>query len=117
MPYDELLTIRIRDKLSEKGIVFIEKRMMGGITFLVDGKMCIGVLKNNLMARIDPEIYEQSLTKKGCKEMDFTGRPMKGFVFVESEGIEGDDSLDYWVELCLDYNPKAKSVKGKKKKL
>ena len=87
--------------------------MMGGLCYMVDDKMCIGVVKNNLMARIDPDIYEVALTKTGCKEMDFTGRSMKGFVFVEPRGIDLDEDLDYWVELCLDFNPLAKSSKKK----
>ena len=78
---------------------------------MVDDKMCIGIVKNDLMARIDPDIYQEALSKKGCKEMNFTGRPMKGFVFVEPEGIDMDQDLEYWVNLCLEYNPKAKSSK------
>ena len=82
---------------------------------MVDDKMCVGIVKNNFMARIDPEIYEQAMSKRGCREMDFTGRTMKGFVFVEPEGIDMDEDLDYWVQLCLDFNPKAKSSKKKVK--
>ena len=82
---------------------------------MVDEKMCVGIVKNELMARIDPEIYDEALSKKGCKEMNFTGRPMKGFVFVEPEAIDLDTDLDYWIDLCLDFNPKAKSSKKKSK--
>ena len=67
--------------------------------------MCVGITKNNLMARIDPDIYEEALTKPGCQEMNFTGRPMKGFVFIEPEGIDMDEELEYWIQLCLDFNP------------
>ena len=81
---------------------------------MVDDKMCIGIVKNELMARIDPEIYQEALSKKGCKEMNFTGRPMKGFVFVEPEGIDMDKDLEYWTKHCLDFNPKATSSKKKK---
>jgi hypothetical protein len=63
-----------------------EKRMMGGLTFMINGKMCVGILKEDLMARIDPEVHEDSLRRKRCREMDFTGRPMRGFVFVDPEG-------------------------------
>ena len=115
MAYDEYLADRIRTVLNEKKVSFEEKKMMGGLCYLVDDKMCLGVVKSNLMARIDPDIYDQAMTKTGCREMDFTGRPMKGFVFVEPEGIDMDEDLDYWVELCLDFNPKAKSSKKKKK--
>ena len=114
MAYDEKLAFRIEDILRDKGIGFVEKKMMGGLAFLVEGKMCIGVVNNRLMARIDPEIYEKCLAQKGCNEMDFTGRPMKGFVFIDPDVIESDDSLIYWIQLCLDYNPIARSTKRKK---
>ena len=80
---------------------------------MVRDKMCIGVEKDMLMARIDPEFYEKALKKKGCHEMDFTGRPMKGFVFVDPSGIDMDHDLNYWIQLCLDYNPRAKSSRKK----
>jgi len=115
MAYDEYLADRIRDVLKSKDILFDEKKMFGGLTYMVDDKMCVGVVNDNLMARIGPEIYDQALTRSGCREMNFTGRAMKGFVFVEPEGIDMDDDLDYWVEQCLNYNPKAKSSKKKKK--
>jgi hypothetical protein len=72
-----------------------------------------GVENDALMARIYLSIYESVLNKKGCREMDFTGKPMKGFVFVDPIGIDMDKDLEYWVQLCLDYNPKAKSSKKK----
>ncbi len=113
MAYDEFLAERIQKILDEKRIDSVAKRMMGGLTFLVNEKMCVGIVKNNLMARIGPAIYEEALRKKGCKEMNFTGRPMKGYVFVEPEGVDMDDELDYWIQLALDYNPLAKSSKKK----
>ena len=69
------------------------------------------MIKENLMCRIDPEIYEIALTRKGCIPMDFTGKTMKGFVFVEPEGIDLDEELDYWIELALEFNPRAKYSK------
>jgi hypothetical protein len=80
---------------------------------MVDGKMCMGVVDDRLMARIDPEIYERSLAMEGCHEMNFTGRPMKGFVFVEPDAIDAEKDLKYWVELCLKFNPRAKRSKKK----
>ena len=115
MAYNELLGDRIRKVLKEKQVVFEEKKMMGGLCFLVDEKMCVGIVKENLMARIHPDFYEEALTKNGCKEMDFTGRPMKGYVFIEPEGIDLDSDLEYWVQLCLDFNPLAKKSKKKAK--
>ena len=81
---------------------------------MVDDKMCVGIVKDVLMARIDPDIHEEALTKKGCRDMDFTGKPMKGFVFVDPEAVDLDSDLDYWIGLCLDFNPRAKSSKKKK---
>ena len=113
MAYDEFLADRIRHCFKENSAVFEEKKMMGGLCFIVDDKMCIGIVKDELMARIDPEIYDQALSKKGCKEMNFTGRPMKGFVFVEPQGFDLDNDLAYWILKSLEFNPKAKSSKKK----
>ena len=114
MAYSEDFADRIRVSLSKKKVLFDEKKMMGGLSIMVEGKMCVGIIKNSLMARIDPEVYAEALTKKGCTEMDFTGKPMKGYVYVHPEGIATDEELDYWVQLCLDFNPKAKASKKKK---
>lgn len=114
MAYDEFLADRIRTALQNRKISFEEKKMMGGLCYMVDDKMCVGVIKDKLMARIDPEVYEEALSKVGCKKMDFTGRPLKGFVLVEPLGIDLEEDLNYWVQLCLDFNPKARSSKKKK---
>lgn len=113
MSYNEHLADRIRRVLSEKQAPFIEKKMMGGLCFMVDDKMCVGITKDNLMARINPDLYEECLKKPGCREMNFTGRPMKGFVFVEPEGVDLEQDLEYWIQLCLEFNPIAKSSKKK----
>lgn len=81
---------------------------------MVDDKMYVGVNRDEIMARINPNIYEESLQKAGCKEMNFTGRPMKGFVFLKDEAIDLDTNLHYWLQLALDFNPLAKSSKKKK---
>lgn len=114
MAYDEYLADRVRQVFAERYVQAEEKKMMGGLCFMVNDKMCAGIVGETLMARIDPEIYQQSLTRLGAREMDFTGRPMKGFLFVEGEGIDADEDLDDWLGLCLDYNPRAKSSKKKK---
>jgi TfoX/Sxy family transcriptional regulator of competence genes len=112
MAYSEKLAERIREELS--GVRKVdEKKMMGGLTFMVNGKMCVGILNDELMARIDPVEYENALERKGCREMDFTGKPMKGFVFVGPEGTKGKNGLSYWISLALDFNKKAKSSKKK----
>lgn len=111
MAYDEHLAGRISNVLKEKHVGFEEKNMMGGVCYLVDGKMTVGIVKDSLMARIDPEVYDSALKKKGCRPMDFTGKPMKGYVFVDPKAIDLEKDLEYWIQLCLDFNPKAKSSK------
>ena len=111
MPYNEHLADRVRNELISQKIAFRELNMMGGLCFMVDEKMCVGVVKDQLMARIDPDMYNQALTREGCVEMNFTGRAMKGFVFVNPEGTDTDNDLAYWIELCIEFNPRAKSSK------
>lgn len=113
MAFDEFLADRIRSILKSRNVDYEEKKMMGGLSFMVDEKMCVGIINDELMARIGPEIYNEILKKNYVREMNFTGRPMKGFVFVESEGIDMDQELNYWIQLCLDFNPKARSSKKK----
>jgi TfoX/Sxy family transcriptional regulator of competence genes len=114
MAFDEFLADRIRIGLKEKKISFTEKQMMGGMAFLVDDKMCVGVIKNKMIARIDPDLYKDSITRPGCRPMDFTGKPMRGWVYLEPEAIDMDDDLNEWVQLALDYNPRTKTIKKKK---
>lgn len=68
------------------------------------------------MARLNPDIWDEAMTKKGCREMDFTKRPMKGYVYLSPEGIDMEDDLDYWVQLALDFNPMARKSKKRKPK-
>ena len=81
---------------------------------MLNYKMCVGVVKDELMCRIDPELYEAALEKTGCREMDFTGRPMKGWIFVDETGMKAKKDFEYWITLALDFNKKAKSSKKKK---
>lgn len=115
MAYDELLEERIRRFLTATQIKHEAKRMMGGLCFMVNGKMCVGVEKSRLMARIGPEAHDDALTRKGCRPMDLTGRPMRGFVFVEPEGLASERELAFWVKLALAYNPFAKKSSKKKR--
>ncbi len=82
---------------------------------MVDDKMCVGIVNDQLMARVGKERYESAITKPGARPMDFTGRPMQGFVFVTAEGIDLETDLECWIQRCLDFNPKAKSSKKKLK--
>jgi len=116
MPDAEELANRISTLLAAKGIPFETKRMMGGVAFMVDDKMCIGTAKNRLMVRFDPALHEEVLARLGTGPMDFTGRVMRGFVFVQPAAVRDDVRLGSWLDLALDYNPRAKrSVKKRKK--
>ena len=115
MAYDELLEQRLRQFFGTRRIPYEVKRMMGGLCFLVNGKMCVGVEKDQLMARIGPDTYDEALKRRGCRPMDFTGRPMRGFVFVGRDGFSKEKDLEFWLELALTYNPVAnKSPKRKR---
>ncbi|AXP82890.1 hypothetical protein CJ739_3830 [Mariniflexile rhizosphaerae] len=121
MAYDIFLADRIRQQLKEKHVLFEELKMMGGLCFKVDNKMLCGIHfdkkfgDNLLMARIGEAVYEAELEKPNCLPMDFTGRPMKGYIFVTPEGFDADDDLSYWLDVCLAFNPLAKASKPKKK--
>ena len=78
--------------------------------------MCMGVINDNMMCRIDPAMEAAALEKEGCRPMDFTGRPMKGYVYVDETGFRNKKQMRYWVDLCLDFNKKAKSSKKRKSK-
>ena len=113
MAYDESLANRIRVRLAEiPGIE--EKTMMGGLTFMVNDKMCVGVVKNDLMCRIDREFHEKAVEMNGCRTMDFTKRPMIGYVLIDDSGMKTNKEFDFWINLALEFNKIAKSSKRKK---
>jgi TfoX/Sxy family transcriptional regulator of competence genes len=115
MAFNEKLNDRIREALG--GLKNVEEKyMFGGSCYMLNGKMCVGVVKDEMMCRIDPEVYEESLEKPGCREMVFTGKPMKGYVFISEEGMKTKKKFDHWINLCLEFNKKAKSSKKKPKK-
>lgn len=96
MAYDENLAGRIRKVLGSVSAV-TEKKMFGGVTFMLRGHMCCGVAKDNLVVRVHPEEYEQALAESHARLMDFTGRPLKGFVYVGPAGYQTDEALERWV--------------------
>ena len=114
MAYDNYLAERISRYFSDRKLETEEKKMMGGLCYMLDDKMCVGIVKNELMARVGPEAYEQCLGRDGCKEMNFTGRPMKGYVFVDPDGIDSESDLAFYLDLAVAFNPEAKSSKKKK---
>jgi len=113
MAFDEKLNDRIREAMTAYPHVE-EKYMFGGTCFMLNGKMCVGVVKDEMMCRIDPAVYEETLEREGCREMDFTGKPMKGYVYVNADGMKTKDDFDYWINLCVEFNKKSKAAKKKK---
>ena len=100
MAYDEGLAQRVREALSgDAGVV--EKRMFGGLAFMIRGNMCCGVVGEDLMVRVGPEAYEQALALPFARPMDFTGRPLTGFVYVGPDGCSEDGDLAGWVKRAL----------------
>jgi len=113
MAYSDKLADRIRESLQDVPNV-AEKEMMGGLTFMINNKMCVGIIKDEMMCRIDPTLHESAIEKRGCRTMDFTKRPMKGYVMIDDTGMKTKKEFDYWIKLCLDFNTEAKSSKKKK---
>lgn len=117
MPYDQHTAERVSRILQERHADFYEKRMFGGLCFMVDDKMCVGLMYEKkretdlLMARVGEERYEAAIAKGGAMPMDFTGRPMKGYIFVTPDGYDLESDLEWWVDQCLAFNPEAKASK------
>jgi TfoX/Sxy family transcriptional regulator of competence genes len=112
MAYNETLADRIREALEHHPNA-TEKFMFGGVCFMVEEKMCMGVVKDEMMCRIDPEKEQEALSKVGCRPMNFNGRNMKGYVFVSEDGLKNKKQFDYYVGLCLAFNTRAKKSKKK----
>ncbi len=102
MAYDPGLAERIRDALRERPNVS-ERKMFGGIAFMLDGHMALGIVGDTLMARVGPARYEDALRLPQVRPMDFTGRPMKGYVYVDAPGIESDAALANWIVACAGF--------------
>ena len=113
MAYTEKLADRVRELIALTHKKVEEKRMFGGICFMVNDKMCMGVREDRIMVRHDPALYDKLLEKEGCEPMNFTGRVMKGFVYVNEGVLKTKKQLDYWVQLGLAYNKYAKASKKK----
>jgi hypothetical protein len=111
MPYSDYLAERLRLRLNQH-LSLEEKKMMGGLIFMVSGKMCLGIHidkqtnEDRLMVRVGKAAASDLIFSKGSKEMDFTGRVMRGFLFIEPEGFDGEEDLDFWVSKALEFNQK-----------
>ncbi|WP_255077151.1 TfoX/Sxy family protein [Lacihabitans sp. CCS-44] len=114
--YDTYLAEKVEIRLAKNGLTDV-KKMMGGLVFMVNNKMCVGVDKDRvtgedrLMVRVGTVPYEKLLFKKGSREMDFTGKVMRGFLFISPEGFDCDEDLDFWIEKALEFNRIEKSNK------
>lgn len=102
---------RIADLLTGKNTTYTQKKMFGGMCFMVDDKMLIGTYKGGIMARVDPAENETLIARTGASQMIHGGKPMTGYLFIDPEGYESDADLTFWVEKCLEYNPKVKAAK------
>ena len=102
MAYNEALANRIRNAMdTDKELS--EKKMFGGIAFLHRGLMFVGVSGNKLMARVGKENYQDSLGRRHVREMDFTGKPMQGYVYVEPAGLTSEEQLNFWLQRCKQF--------------
>jgi|TARA_R110002096_G_scaffold86220_4_gene198601 TfoX/Sxy family transcriptional regulator of competence genes len=112
MAYDERLADRVREYLFQVGQLEVEeKAMFGGLAFLVNEKMCVNVSGTKLMCRYDPELVEEVAEVNGFQSIVMKGRVYKGYCYVSAEAITTKREIAYWIDLCLDFNEKAKSSK------
>lgn len=102
MAFDERLAERIRKRLGKRKEL-AEKKMFGGIAFLLNGNMCVGVHKQDLIVRLDPEETDEALSQPHTRVFDLSGRPMKGWILVESSGLKDEKALGKWVSISVDY--------------
>jgi TfoX/Sxy family transcriptional regulator of competence genes len=102
MAFDEALADRIRDVLTARPEL-TERKMFGGIAFMLAGNMAVGVIGEDLMVRLDPPDAEKALAEPHTRPMDFTGKPAKNMVYVDAQGTASDDELAAWVEAAADY--------------
>lgn len=108
MPANESLARRVRDALSVLAPLGVEeRRMFGGLAFLVDGKMCVTVGKDRIMCRIDPDAHDAALAEGGCEPMVMRGRALRGYVRVSASALESPGALDRWMRMAMEYNPRA----------
>jgi TfoX/Sxy family transcriptional regulator of competence genes len=102
MAYDESLAARVRKTLPRTKNI-IEKKMFGGVGFLLNGNMCVGAWKEYLILRVGPDNYDEALAQPNVKEFDITGRAMKGWVMVAPEGMQSDGEMIDWIRMSIDF--------------
>lgn len=110
MAYDQYLGDRINQILQSKNVNYYDKKMMGGLVFMINNKMCCGIHLDKkygdslLMAKIGEVAYQKEIKKEICLPMDFTGRPMKGFIFITPQGFDMKRDLEYWIDKVIEFN-------------
>lgn len=115
MAYDAKFAGRIREYLfGFPKLTIEEKKMFGGLAFIVNGKMCISVSHDNLMCRFDPALQEEVAEKNGFKPMNMRGHELKGYCYVSPDGYKKKKDFEYWINLCLSFNVKAKASMTRK---
>ena len=102
MAYDEALAKRLDKQFKNRSDVIV-KKMFGGLCYMVSNHMCCGVTGDTLMARVGPDNYENCLKQEHARQMDFTGKALKGMVYVSPEGIRSDSDLEKWINICLEF--------------
>jgi TfoX/Sxy family transcriptional regulator of competence genes len=115
MGYDEGTAARIRDLLAKRRDV-VERKMFGGLTFMVNGAMCCGVTSEALVVRVGPEAYEAALEEPHARPMTFTGRPLAGMVYVDPPGYRTERSLARWVERGVAFVTAARTTKRRSRR-
>lgn len=113
MAYNEALADKVREALAHLPKVE-EKKMFSGLAFMVNGKMCVNVAHEELMCRYNPDKYDEVMEKPSVRPMIMKGKKLKGYVYVSEEGFKTKRDFNYWINLCLDFNKKAKASKKKK---
>ena len=114
MAYSEQLAQKVRSALAHIEQVE-EKKMFGGLAFLVNGKMCINAGADRLMFRVDPALPEDVVNRNGSEPVFMQGRPYKGYFYVPEDGISTDQDFDHWLGLALDFNARAKASSRRKR--
>lgn len=109
MSYDIQLADRVREIIARTHTDVEEKKMFGGLCFMVNGKMCVGVESDRMMVRFDPARNDEIMELNGAGPMDFTKRVMKGFAFVEADVLKSKKELEFWIGLALEFNGRAKA--------
>jgi len=115
MPFNEKLADRTREIIAGSHKNVDEKKMFGGLCFMVDDKMCVGIKADHIMVRIDPANYEAALEREGCRPMVHGKKTMKAFLYVDEAVLNTKKKLEYWLNLALEYNAVVEVSKKKKK--